>query len=30
MKGAVDNLDNIREIFERLKVRESYIHADAA
>ena len=30
MKGAVDNLDNIREILERLKVRESYIHADAA
>ena len=26
MKGAVDNLDNIREILERLKVRESYIH----
>ena len=30
MKGAVDNLDNIREILEQLEVRESYIHADAA
>ena len=30
MKGAVDNLDNIREILEGLQVRESYIHADAA
>ena len=30
MKGAIDNLDNIREILEDTGVRDSYIHADAA
>ena len=30
MKGAVDDLDRIREILDDLEVRDSYIHADAA
>ena len=30
MKGAVDNLDKIREIFDDLAISSSYIHADAA
>ena len=30
MKGAVDNLDAIREIFEDLAIVHTYIHADAA
>ena len=30
MKGAVDNLDRIREILDELAVTRSYIHADAA
>ena len=30
MKGAVDNLDRIREIIEGLALPRSYIHADAA
>ncbi len=30
MKGAVDNLDKIRDIFDELAVSSSYIHADAA
>ena len=30
MKGAVDNLDTIREIIEDLALPRSYIHADAA
>ena len=30
MKGAVDNLDQIRQILEDLAIPSSYIHADAA
>ncbi len=30
MKGAVDNLDQIRELIEELALPRSYIHADAA
>ena len=30
MKGAVDNLDTIRQILEDLAIPHSYIHADAA
>ena len=30
MKGAIDNLDNIREILADLEIQHSYIHADAA
>ena len=30
MKGAVDNLDEIRQILEDLAIPNSYIHADAA
>ena len=30
MKGAVDNLDKIRDIFDDLAISSSYIHADAA
>ena len=30
MKGAVDDLDKIREIFDELAISSSYIHADAA
>ncbi|MGI9239440.1 MAG: histidine decarboxylase [Verrucomicrobiales bacterium] len=30
MKGAIDNLDRIREIFEELAIQDHYIHADAA
>ena len=30
MKGAVDDLDRIREILDDLDVQDSYIHADAA
>jgi len=30
MKGAVDRLDRIREIFERFAIQSHYIHADAA
>ena len=30
MKGAVDDLDKIREIFDDLAISSSYIHADAA
>ncbi len=30
MKGAVDDLDKIRDIFDELAISSSYIHADAA
>ena len=30
MKGAVDRLDKIRDIFDELAISSSYIHADAA
>ena len=30
MKGAIDRLDRVREIFERFAIQSHYIHADAA
>ena len=30
MRGAIDNLDRIRDIFEELAIANHYIHADAA